>query len=71
MHCRLHKELLSQHKPFKEENKLNSRARFKRQNDQKITDAVHLLKVVFSQWMKSTKEKAAQFPWQILTITVS
>ena len=71
MHCRMHKELLSQHEPFKEENKLNSRARFKRQNDQKITDAVHLLKVVFSQWMTSTKEKAAQFPWQILTNTAS
>ena len=44
MHCRIHKELLSQHQPFIEENKLNSRARFKRQRDQKITDAVHLLK---------------------------
>ena len=44
MHCRMHKELLSQHQPFKEENKLNSRARFKRQRDQKIKDAAHLLK---------------------------
>ena len=68
MHCRMHKELLSQHQPFKEDNKLNSRARFKRL---KITDAVHLLKVVFSHWMKSAEEKAAQFPWQILTNTAS
>ena len=45
MHCRIHKELFSQHQPFKEENKLNSRARFKRQRDHKIKkDAAHLLK---------------------------
>ena len=43
MHCRIHKELLSQHQPFKEESRLNSRARFTRQRDQKITD-VHFFK---------------------------